>query len=137
MEFPCARPELVEYFRAQMNKDPGMASAVAAIRTLLEFLKRDKGALFSVINMCCWKEWSLTGCLCRSRRNYPGSEGEPDLGHSLPDGSGLLCGCVLRRGALPALHQPHITGASGQWHSCAFRRVRKDWIIAVITIKML
>uniref|UniRef100_A0A8C6L3V8 Translation initiation factor eIF2B subunit alpha n=1 Tax=Nothobranchius furzeri TaxID=105023 RepID=A0A8C6L3V8_NOTFU len=35
--------ELVEYFRAQMRKDPGMASAVAAIRTLLEFLKRDKG----------------------------------------------------------------------------------------------
>ncbi|KAF3849234.1 hypothetical protein F7725_015731 [Dissostichus mawsoni] len=28
--------ELVEYFRAQMRKDPDMASAVAAIRTLLE-----------------------------------------------------------------------------------------------------
>lgn len=26
-----------------MRKDPDMASAVAAIRTLLEFLKRDKG----------------------------------------------------------------------------------------------
>lgn len=36
-------PELVEYFRAQIRKDPDMASAVAAIRTLLEFLKRDKG----------------------------------------------------------------------------------------------
>ncbi|XP_037609201.1 translation initiation factor eIF-2B subunit alpha isoform X1 [Sebastes umbrosus] len=35
--------ELVEYFRAQMSRDPDMASAVAAIRTLLEFLKRDKG----------------------------------------------------------------------------------------------
>uniref|UniRef100_A0AAX7TXG7 Translation initiation factor eIF2B subunit alpha n=1 Tax=Astatotilapia calliptera TaxID=8154 RepID=A0AAX7TXG7_ASTCA len=35
--------ELVEYFRDQMKKDPDMASAVAAIRTLLEFLKRDKG----------------------------------------------------------------------------------------------
>ncbi|XP_075967098.1 translation initiation factor eIF2B subunit alpha isoform X1 [Anarhichas minor] len=35
--------ELVEYFRAQMRTDPDMASAVAAIRTLLEFLKRDKG----------------------------------------------------------------------------------------------
>uniref|UniRef100_A0AAQ5XG99 Translation initiation factor eIF2B subunit alpha n=1 Tax=Amphiprion ocellaris TaxID=80972 RepID=A0AAQ5XG99_AMPOC len=34
---------LVEYFRDQMRKDPDMASAVAAIRTLLEFLKRDKG----------------------------------------------------------------------------------------------
>lgn len=55
MEFPCARVELVEYFRAQMDKDPGMASAVAAIRTLLEFLKRDKGVLLSFIHMCCWK----------------------------------------------------------------------------------
>lgn len=42
----CPCTELVEYFRAQMNKDPGMASAVAAIRTLLEFLKRDKGVCF-------------------------------------------------------------------------------------------
>lgn len=40
------RSELVEYFRAQMRKDPDMASAVAAIRTLLEFLKRDKGGFF-------------------------------------------------------------------------------------------
>lgn len=43
----CPCTELVEYFRAQMNKDPGMASAVAAIRTLLEFLKRDKGVVLS------------------------------------------------------------------------------------------
>ncbi|XP_023372603.1 translation initiation factor eIF-2B subunit alpha isoform X1 [Otolemur garnettii] len=35
--------ELIEYFKSQMKEDPGMASAVAAIRTLLEFLKRDKG----------------------------------------------------------------------------------------------
>uniref|UniRef100_A0A3B4AVP7 Translation initiation factor eIF2B subunit alpha n=1 Tax=Periophthalmus magnuspinnatus TaxID=409849 RepID=A0A3B4AVP7_9GOBI len=35
--------KLVEYFKAQMLKDPDMASAVAAIRTLLEFLKRDQG----------------------------------------------------------------------------------------------
>ncbi|KAL4646595.1 translation initiation factor eIF-2B subunit alpha [Arapaima gigas] len=34
--------ELVEYFQTQLRKDPDMASAVAAIRTLLEFLKRDK-----------------------------------------------------------------------------------------------
>ncbi|MBN3296573.1 EI2BA factor, partial [Amia calva] len=34
--------ELVEYFRSQMGQDPDMASAVAAIRTLLEFLKRHK-----------------------------------------------------------------------------------------------
>ncbi|TNN27978.1 Translation initiation factor eIF-2B subunit alpha [Liparis tanakae] len=35
--------ELVEYFRAQMRTDPDMASAVAAIRTLLAFLRRDTG----------------------------------------------------------------------------------------------
>ncbi|XP_053509991.1 translation initiation factor eIF-2B subunit alpha [Ictalurus furcatus] len=34
--------ELVEYFRKQMSQDPDVASAVAAIRSLLEFLKRDK-----------------------------------------------------------------------------------------------
>lgn len=36
-------PELIQYFKSQMKEDPDMASAVAAIRTLLEFLKRDKG----------------------------------------------------------------------------------------------
>ncbi|KAJ8261455.1 hypothetical protein COCON_G00171780 [Conger conger] len=36
--------ELVEYFRAQMRQDPDVTSAVAAIRTLLEFLKRDRGS---------------------------------------------------------------------------------------------
>ncbi|XP_057600345.1 translation initiation factor eIF-2B subunit alpha isoform X2 [Hippopotamus amphibius kiboko] len=35
--------ELIEYFKSQMKKDPDMASAVAAIRTLLEYLRRDKG----------------------------------------------------------------------------------------------
>lgn len=34
--------ELVEYFRAQIREDPDVASAVAAIRSLLEFLKRDQ-----------------------------------------------------------------------------------------------
>uniref|UniRef100_A0A8C8ZL77 Translation initiation factor eIF2B subunit alpha n=1 Tax=Prolemur simus TaxID=1328070 RepID=A0A8C8ZL77_PROSS len=34
---------LIEYFKSQIKEDPDMASAVAAIRTLLEFLKRDKG----------------------------------------------------------------------------------------------
>uniref|UniRef100_A0A8C9S1J8 Translation initiation factor eIF2B subunit alpha n=1 Tax=Scleropages formosus TaxID=113540 RepID=A0A8C9S1J8_SCLFO len=38
----CVSSELVEYFQTQMRKDPDVASAVAAIRTLLEFLKRDK-----------------------------------------------------------------------------------------------
>uniref|UniRef100_A0A8D0H9R3 Translation initiation factor eIF2B subunit alpha n=1 Tax=Sphenodon punctatus TaxID=8508 RepID=A0A8D0H9R3_SPHPU len=35
--------ELIEAFRAQMMEDSDVASAVAAIRTLLEFLKSDKG----------------------------------------------------------------------------------------------
>ncbi|KAL8180173.1 UNVERIFIED_CONTAM: Translation initiation factor [Gekko kuhli] len=35
--------ELVEAFKTQMRTDPDVASAVAAIRVLLEFLKRDKG----------------------------------------------------------------------------------------------
>ncbi|XP_037673027.1 translation initiation factor eIF-2B subunit alpha isoform X1 [Choloepus didactylus] len=37
------KKELIEYFKSQMKEDPDMASAVAAIQTLLEFLKRDKG----------------------------------------------------------------------------------------------
>lgn len=32
----------MEYFRAQIREDPDVASAVAAIRSLLEFLKRDQ-----------------------------------------------------------------------------------------------
>ncbi|XP_032899769.1 translation initiation factor eIF-2B subunit alpha isoform X2 [Amblyraja radiata] len=35
--------ELVDYFKTQMRENEDVASAVAAIRTLLEFLKRDKG----------------------------------------------------------------------------------------------
>ncbi|XP_048369992.1 translation initiation factor eIF-2B subunit alpha [Sphaerodactylus townsendi] len=35
--------ELVEAFKTQTRTDPDVASAVAAIRVLLEFLKRDKG----------------------------------------------------------------------------------------------
>uniref|UniRef100_A0A671L240 Translation initiation factor eIF2B subunit alpha n=1 Tax=Sinocyclocheilus anshuiensis TaxID=1608454 RepID=A0A671L240_9TELE len=34
--------QLVEYFRAQIREDPDVASAVAAIRSLLKFLKRDQ-----------------------------------------------------------------------------------------------
>ncbi|XP_051545914.1 translation initiation factor eIF-2B subunit alpha isoform X1 [Myxocyprinus asiaticus] len=34
--------ELVEYFRMQIREDPDVASAVAAIRSLLEFLRRDQ-----------------------------------------------------------------------------------------------
>ncbi|GLD56768.1 translation initiation factor eIF-2B subunit alpha isoform X2 [Lates japonicus] len=54
--------ELVEYFRAQMRKDPDMASAVAAIRTLLEFLKRDKGeTILGLRENLKWATDCLTG----------------------------------------------------------------------------
>uniref|UniRef100_A0A8C4EZM5 Translation initiation factor eIF2B subunit alpha n=1 Tax=Dicentrarchus labrax TaxID=13489 RepID=A0A8C4EZM5_DICLA len=54
--------ELVEYFRAQMMKDPDMASAVAAIRTLLEFLKRDKGeTILGLRESLTWATDCLTG----------------------------------------------------------------------------
>ncbi|CAI9155233.1 unnamed protein product [Rangifer tarandus platyrhynchus] len=33
--------ELIEYSKSQLKEDPDMASAVAAIRTLLEYLRRD------------------------------------------------------------------------------------------------
>ncbi|KAJ1093268.1 hypothetical protein NDU88_006373 [Pleurodeles waltl] len=35
--------EIIEYFKTQMADGTGVASAVAAIRSLLEFLKRDEG----------------------------------------------------------------------------------------------
>ena len=35
--------ELIEYFKSQIKEDPDMASAEAAIRTLLEYLRRDTG----------------------------------------------------------------------------------------------
>ncbi|KAM4709530.1 translation initiation factor eIF2B subunit alpha [Discoglossus pictus] len=35
--------EVIQYFRDQLREDPDVATAVAAIRTLLEFLKRDTG----------------------------------------------------------------------------------------------
>ncbi|XP_071371767.1 translation initiation factor eIF2B subunit alpha isoform X1 [Centroberyx affinis] len=54
--------ELVEYFRTQMRKDPDMASAVAAIRTLLEFLKRDKGeTILGLRESLTWATDCLTG----------------------------------------------------------------------------
>lgn len=35
--------DLIETFRAQLRDDPDVASAVAAIRALLGFLKQDRG----------------------------------------------------------------------------------------------
>ena len=35
--------DLIETFRAQLRDDPDVASAVAAIRVLLGFLKQDRG----------------------------------------------------------------------------------------------
>uniref|UniRef100_A0A6Q2XWF3 Translation initiation factor eIF2B subunit alpha n=1 Tax=Esox lucius TaxID=8010 RepID=A0A6Q2XWF3_ESOLU len=54
--------ELVEYFRTQMRTDPDMASAVAAIRTLLEFLRRDKGE--TILGLRESLKWA-TDCLTR------------------------------------------------------------------------
>ncbi|NXS13484.1 EI2BA factor, partial [Neodrepanis coruscans] len=40
---PRCLPDLIETFRAQLRDDPDVASAVAAIRALLGFLKQDRG----------------------------------------------------------------------------------------------
>ncbi|NXN31877.1 EI2BA factor, partial [Nycticryphes semicollaris] len=40
---PCCFADLIETFRAQLRDDPDVASAVAAIRALLGFLKQDRG----------------------------------------------------------------------------------------------
>ena len=48
-----------------MGKDPDMASAVAAIRTLLEFLKRDQGLPILVI---CQLQ---NICYCTNATNQP------------------------------------------------------------------
>ncbi|RMC05736.1 hypothetical protein DUI87_17279 [Hirundo rustica rustica] len=40
---PRCFPDLIETFRAQLRDDPDVASAVAAIRALLGFLKQDRG----------------------------------------------------------------------------------------------
>lgn len=109
-----------------MREDPDMASAVAAIRTLLEFLKRNKGlsrlagGASNLMSQRFKNSPRLTFDKLRlpppppSRRNYSGPAGEPDVGHRVPDRSGLLRGRVVRRRALPALHQPHVSGASGE-----------------------
>uniref|UniRef100_A0A673YW74 Translation initiation factor eIF2B subunit alpha n=1 Tax=Salmo trutta TaxID=8032 RepID=A0A673YW74_SALTR len=56
------KEELVEYFRTQMRTDPDMASAVAAIRTLLEFLRRDKGeTILGLRESLKWATDCLTG----------------------------------------------------------------------------
>uniref|UniRef100_A0A8D3CR46 Translation initiation factor eIF2B subunit alpha n=1 Tax=Scophthalmus maximus TaxID=52904 RepID=A0A8D3CR46_SCOMX len=58
----CRTQKLVEYFKAQMRKNPDMASAVAAIRTLLEFLKRDKGeTILGLRENLTWATDCLTG----------------------------------------------------------------------------
>ena len=64
------------------------------------------------------------------RRDHPGPEGEPEMGHRLPDRRGLLCGRVLGRRALPALHQPHIAGAPGER-----QQLHPDQLITHITSK--
>lgn len=62
VSFNMNEEELVVYFRTQMKKDADMASAVAAIRTLLEFLKRDTGeTIFGLRESLTW----ATDCLTR------------------------------------------------------------------------
>ncbi|NXU12131.1 EI2BA factor, partial [Pardalotus punctatus] len=43
LTLPVAFSDLIETFRAQLRDDPDVASAVAAIRALLGFLKQDRG----------------------------------------------------------------------------------------------
>ncbi len=75
----CPGSELVEYFRAQMRKDPDMASAVAAIRTLLEFLKRDKGVfIHSQLYFAACYDWS--SCVSGGKLSLPPLSGETILG---------------------------------------------------------
>ncbi|NXX15422.1 EI2BA factor, partial [Podargus strigoides] len=58
---PRCLAELIETFRAQLRDDPDVASAVAAIRALLGFLKQDRGetiqglrsSLLAAINTLC------------------------------------------------------------------------------------
>lgn len=42
-DVPLCLSDLIETFRAQLRDDPDVASAVAAIRALLGFLKQDRG----------------------------------------------------------------------------------------------
>lgn len=80
---PYPYSELVEYFRAQMQKNPDMASAVAAIRTLLEFLKRDKGVFKTSILFVVLVRFKAH-VLLRSHsclyQAFPASSGETILG---------------------------------------------------------
>lgn len=77
-----------------MEDDPNMASAVAAIRPLLEFLKRDKERH-----------------LKRQRRDTWGLEGESHQCHRKPLWCGLdFCDRVLCWRALPSACQPHLPG---------------------------
>jgi len=67
--------ELVEYFGTQMRKDPDMASAVAAIRTLLEFLKRDTGLSEPILAQYCVSYVTLARMMTHDHHNYNGNVG--------------------------------------------------------------
>uniref|UniRef100_A0AAY4AR27 Translation initiation factor eIF2B subunit alpha n=1 Tax=Denticeps clupeoides TaxID=299321 RepID=A0AAY4AR27_9TELE len=71
--------ELVKYFRTQISQDPDVASAAAAIRSLLEFLKRDQISTVTVM-------LGFLSC------------------HSTTGGGRLFCGRVFRRGAVSSLY---------------------------------
>lgn len=64
----------MEYFRAQIREDPDVASAVAAIRSLLEFLKRDQS------ESCLVFRESVQGFEMRMLTNACASLGETILG---------------------------------------------------------
>lgn len=58
---------------------------------------------------------TLTAPLCPPpRRNHPGPAEQPARRHRYAVAGGLVGGRQLRRGALPALHQPHLAGVLGK-----------------------
>lgn len=118
---PRCLSDLIETFRAQLRDDPDVASAVAAIRALLGFLKQDRGGLGCPRRGAGPAEPRLSpgrgsdhACLPLPRRDHPGPAEQPAGRHRHPVAGGLLGGRVLRRGALPALHQPHLAGVLGK-----------------------
>lgn len=116
---PRCFSDLIETFRAQLRDDPDVSSAVAAIRALLGFLKQDRGGLGGPRGDPAEPRLSPGrgadhASLPLPRRDHPGPAEQPAGRHRHLVAGGLLGGRVLRRGALPALHQPHLAGVLGK-----------------------
>lgn len=130
---PGCLADLIETFRAQLRDDPDVASAVVAIRVLLGFLKQDRGGPGSPLGPGRdevsplprvsphgearageTQPWPDRAPLPPRRGDHPGPEEQPAGRHRHPVSGGLLGGRLLRRGALPALHQPHLPGVLGK-----------------------